>query len=301
MTNKEQVERILALHYLLSKRRFPKKSDFENYYRQKDWKYSTRTINRDLKFLKNNLGLKITYNRTWKGYELEETNDLKIEQLLNLLQANHSLSHFLKEELFSTTRRWLFNHQTYLTALFQAIEFKQKIEVSYKTHDRSYSKTYILHPYHIREAGGRLYLTAQPDDENKVIATYALERITRLEVLKEQYDMKSFDAFEHFKYCLGSWRSNDQSGNLITPKNIVLELDEAAFNYIREYPIHFSQDIIKELDNGRVQFMITVQDNPDLYNTLLQIHRTLKVISPPEVKKEFTDILRKAISLNTDD
>jgi predicted DNA-binding transcriptional regulator YafY len=302
MTNKEQVERIIALHYLLSNRRFPTMSDFQHYYSLKDWKNSPRTVNRDLEFLKTNLGLVITFDRTYKGYKIEESNKLKIEELLNLLRTNHSISHILKEAFFSTSRRWLFNHQEYLTILFQAIEFKQKILVSYKTHDRTQIKTYILHPYHLREAAGRLYLTAQPDDENKVIATYALERISKLEVLKEHYEMKkSFDAFDHFKYCLGIWRLNDESRNLIPAKNIVLELDTEAFNYIRDYPIHFSQEIITELENGRVQFRITVQDNPDLYNTLLQLQRTLKVISPAEVKNQFLNILRSIISLNQDD
>ena len=71
-------------------------------------------------------------------------------------------------------------------------------------------------------------------------------------------------------------------------KKIILKADEIAAKYIKSQPIHHSQDIIKESENG-TYFEFKLLLSEELIRTLLSYGGEIEIIEPQELKRVLTE------------
>lgn len=79
------------------------------------------------------------------------------------------------------------------------------------------------------------------------------------------------------------------------PRNVTFFVDKINAPYVRTKPLHHSQQIVEEKEDGTV-FSIKVQLNYELERLLLGFGENLVLYRPLRLKKRIEQKLRKAIS-----
>ena len=70
-------------------------------------------------------------------------------------------------------------------------------------------------------------------------------------------------------------------------KKIILKADEIASKYIKSQPIHHSQEILEEAENGTFfEFKLLLSE--ELIRTLLSYGGEIEIIEPQELKSALT-------------
>ena len=87
----------------------------------------------------------------------------------------------------------------------------------------------------------------------------------------------------------------DIIGVTLLPENKVEEI-ELLFSshlapYIQTKPLHKSQNIVKVLDDGRLQIRIRIRINPELLSMLLSYGKDVKVLQPDHLTEKIQQII----------
>ncbi len=180
----------------------------------------------------------------------------------------------------------------HLPPILEAIQAKRKIEIDYASFKTGKSKSYLLHPYLLKEYRNRWYLIAFDENSSK-IKTFGLDRFVSLQLTETKFSVdKGFSPEHFFKYSIGITASNEK------PKKVVLSFSPKQGHYIKTQPLHHSQTILKETSK-ELQISIEVIESYELMMMLLGFGSDVKVIKPKSLKKNLKKELEKAL-LNQD-
>ena len=125
--------------------------------------------------------------------------------------------------------------------------------------------------------------------ENK-IKTYALDRIISATLQREKFVMP--DDF------YPDWYFKDAFGIVVTqnePKTIAIRAGHRNANYLRDLPLHHSQQEV--VHDGFSIFYYHMRITDDLVAELLSFGSRLQVIAPPELKAMLINEYTKALNL----
>ena len=174
--------------------------------------------------------------------------------------------------------------------LLNALRNKLVIQFSYeKYYDDNISERRV-EPMALKEFKSRWYLVSR-DTKDNVIKTFALDRISALELTKQKFKLdKNFKMAEHFKYCFGIIRPSHSD---VKPEKIVLALSAKNGKYIKSLPLHESQRTI--LDNKEeTQIELELYITRDFIMELLSYGKDLKVLAPLHLKETINRIFSEA-------
>jgi hypothetical protein len=147
----------------------------------------------------------------------------------------------------------------------------------------------IFEPYFLKIFKQRWYSVGRHVQENK-IKTYALDRMINPTLQLDNYQMPAdFDPDAYF---------HDAFGIVVTqnaPKKIAIRADHRNANYLRDLPLHHSQQEV--VHDGFSIFYYQMRITDDLVAELLSYGSRLQVISPPELKAMLVGEYTKALSL----
>ncbi|NPD46896.1 YafY family protein [Lentimicrobium sp. S6] len=282
--------RIGIIYDLLKKKDFTKRNEFEDVLLEKIGHFSTRTFDRDLQKLREQFGLEIQYVNHY-GYGLNkdyEQENSKIENILHLMNSTFFKMNNLnkKDVIFPFTSNNIEVNE-FLPEISEAIAKGRKIHIAYRGYWETDRKEYILSPYLLKEYQLRWYVLSKVDGEIRV---FGLDRIRSIDVLKdESVERPKIDA-SVFNNIIGVSEAHLQ------PEKVVLAFTPRQGRYIKSSPIHPTQKVISDDENGLV-ISLKVGINWELKEVIKKNGIQVKVLEPAhlveEIKQELIDNLKQ--------
>jgi predicted DNA-binding transcriptional regulator YafY len=176
-----------------------------------------------------------------------------------------------------------------LEDIYHAIIRKKVLKITYKTFQATEPRIWNIHPYLLKEHSHRWYLLGLVEEKQNT-GIFALDRMQDIRISRTPYrENSSLDADNYF---------NDVIGVTVLPDQQVEEI-ELIFSsrltpYILSKPLHQSQIILKQYDNGNLHIQLRLMINPELLSLLLSYGNDVKVIRPAKLADE---IRRNVIEL----
>lgn len=188
MPNHNGLSRYTTILSTLKLQKFPTLNDLLDKINASEVKkIAERTLQRDFVELEN-LGIKISYSKTQKGYfidneqsthhvsslnyllEAQEKVDILLENK-SLLAQNNAKIHFEKNNIDSENIN--------LKQIINALHKNKALYVVYKTFENNESKTYEVIPLFLKQHKNRFYLVSKRILDERII-TFSLDRIGSL-------------------------------------------------------------------------------------------------------------------------
>ena len=263
----------------------------------KFFKVDRRTIFRWIETIKEKLHVEIIYS---KGkYSLSDSSKDFIQNnslnnwmfntisLMNILDGREALKdRILLEHIPSS------NAKDNLQVILEAMEQNRRISFNYiKYYNNPEHKPELFEgaePYCVKLFERRWYVLCHTNKlKDNGMRTLSLDQISNLKLLKSTFKLpKNFNTEDYFKDVYGI--TTGMNGEFQT---IEVKVDADRANYFRELPLHHSQ---KETVFKKDYSIFTYELRPsiDFYQALLHHGVHIEVLSPPNVREEFAEIVR---------
>ena len=260
-------------------------SDFQD----RPFKISNRTFQRDLNEIRSLFKIDIQYNFSTKVYYIadDQQSDLN-NRMLESIDTINSLKIVsdVNKYMFFEKRKAKGTHHFH--GLLHAIKNRIVINLIHQKYEYDEPVSRLVEPYALKESKGRWYLIAK-DPKDKRLKTFGLDRVIDFENTSKRFDYPwNLDVNEIFRHCFGVINPDNEK-----PEEIILSFHPEQGKYIKSYPIHESQAVIKDTeDELRIKLFMYI--TYDLMMELLSHGDTMEVIVPNRLKKEIGNIYRNA-------
>lgn len=180
----------------------------------------------------------------------------------------------------------------WLAAALEAARRREKIVFSYAGFNRSRVEADIVyHPYFLRLYKQRWYMIGlkegdNPDSPSRGIRTYALDRVKKLTLTGEQYEMPEGTTAEGFFADIIGVTSSHAA-----VRTIRLKATPTQAKYFRALPLHSSQH--EQVHHDYSIFTYRLKLNYELVHELLGLGAQVEVLDPPELRVMIIDELRR--------
>jgi proteasome accessory factor B len=252
--------------------------------------FSQRTLQRDIREIKNLFGLDIEFSRYSKGYHIihDEAENMNFQKMIEAFDTFNSLNMAQDIKPFIHLEKQRPQATEFLYELLHAIRNRFQIKFIYHKFWDDEPSARIGDPFVLKEFKNRWYVILKDKRDNKT-KTFALDRISNLEITNIKYNQSSdFDVVQKFKYCFGIMNPNDEE-----PQDIVLSFEPLQGKYIKTLPMHETQEILVDNEHElRISLKLFVTF--DLVMELLSHGDGVKVIQPPSLIEEVKSAHKKA-------
>jgi predicted DNA-binding transcriptional regulator YafY len=283
-----------------------------------DLEVCTKTVHRDLEFMRDRMGLPIEFDPARNGYRYTEEVDalptLQISEgeLFALMVAEKALQQYrgtpFEHRLVSALRKleralpdtislnladWDHTisfrttaepvvHVPVLAQLADAIQHRHQLRLGYRKPGARATEERTVDPYHLANVNGDWYLFAF-DHLRQAIRTFVPTRIQSAEPTGKSFQRPARFALE--KQLRDSFGVHSREGDF----EVVLRFDEAVADYLREKRWHPSQKNT-ELPGGTLELRLRLGSLVEVQRWVLGWGGHVEVIAPPEL----VDGLRRA-------
>lgn len=271
----------------------------------------TKTIRRDLDFMRDRMNLPLEFNPARNGYHYTEEVDafptLQISEgeLFALLVAEKALQQYrgtpfeqrlvtalkkLERSLpdtvslnlaewdhaisFRTSAEPIVNAPV-LETLADAIQHRRQLLLAYRKPGARATENRTVDPYHLANVNGDWYLFAF-DHLRQAIRTFVPTRIASADPTGKTFPKPARFALE--KQLRDSFGIFSRDGDY----RVVLRFDEPVADYIREKRWHPSQEL-KDLPKGGVELRLRLGSLVEIQRWLMGWGGHVQVVEPPEL------------------
>ena len=253
--------------------------------------FSKRTLQRDIKEMRNIFGVEIEYAKKEKGYFIRETEMnrenfhrmLEAFELFNSVNAAQSAQpyiHFEKRRPQGTEN---------LHGLLHAIENRRQIQFSYQKYWENQITYRAAEPYALKEFRNRWYVIAQ-DLRDKQIKSFALDRLTNLEITGQNFKLPPhYSPEQSYRYCFGIMGPNGQE-----PEEVILSFTAFQGKYLKSLPLHETQQILTD-NEDELQLKLKLFITHDFVMELLSFGAEVTVLAPDSLKDELVKSYTQAL------
>ncbi len=255
--------------------------------------FSQRTLQRDIREIRDLFGVDIEFSKRNKGYfinqtEMENRNFQRMMEafdLFNSLSLSQELSPFIHLE----KRKPQGTENFY--ELIHAIKNKFEIRFNYQKFGEEEGSERSVSPYALKEFKNRWYILGN-NNKYGSIKCYALDRLNNLEITNKKFDTpKDFNIEEYYRYCFGIISPDEGM-----PEEIILSFTPFQGKYIKTLPLHETQEIA--IDNEiELQIKLKLHITFDFIMELLSFGDNLKVLAPLALVQEIKLAHEKAFLL----
>lgn len=252
--------------------------------------FSKRTLQRDIKEIRNIFGIDIEYSKTNKGYYISqsETENMNFQRMIEAFDMFNSLN--LAQDLtpFIHLEKRRPQGTENLYGLLHAIKNKLKIKFTYQKFWEEEVSQRLVEPYALKEFKNRWYILAKDSKDNN-IKSFALDRLTNLEITTQHYQYPdNYSIEQNYRYCFGIISPNGSD-----PQDIILSFDPFQGKYIKTLPLHETQEVL--VDNAQeTRIKLKLCLTHDLFMELLSFGDNMKVIEPKKLSDEIKEAHKKA-------
>ena len=252
--------------------------------------FSKRTLQRDLKEIRNLFGIEIEYSKREKGYFINHTEyeNNGFQRMMESFDLFHSLNfaqdlkpfiHIEKQKPLGTEN---------LLGLLHAIKNTVQIEFTYyKFEDEEFTLRKV-EPYAIKEFKNRWYLLAK-DNKDNVFKSFALDRLSDLEISSKKFKYPTdYDLKKSYEFSFGIVSPNGEN-----PQDIILSFEPYQGKYIKTMPLHHSQKIITD-NELELKIKLRLCLSYDLFMEILYFGDRVRVIAPQVLADQVKQAHEKA-------
>lgn len=177
----------------------------------------------------------------------------------------------------------------HIDPLHKAIINKKTIEITYQSFKAKLPQIIVFYPYLLKEYRNRWFILGA-NRKGKAIMILALDRIeTFKELNSEKYHKAEFDVSIYFNDVIGVSKMPNQ-----TTQIVVMKIIKEHAPYIITKPIHPSQKILKEDDDGTI-FSIEVIWNFELEREILGFGEQIRILSPKRLSGKIQSRLKQTL------
>lgn len=244
--------------------------------------FSKRTLQRDIREIRNIFGIDIEFSKSAKGYYLShtESENMNFQRMMEAFDMFNSLN--LAQDLtpFIHLEKRKPQGTENLYGLLHAIKNRLQIKFTYQKFWDDEISQRVAEPYAMKEFKNRWYIIAR-DDKDGIIKSFALDRLSNLEITKKIFRYPdNFNVEEHFRYSFGVI-SPDEEG----VQEMILSFDPFQGKYIKSLPLHESQQVLIDNDAElRIKLMLCATD--DFKMELLSFGDSVKVLQPAALAEQ---------------
>jgi predicted DNA-binding transcriptional regulator YafY len=310
------LERMLRIHQELMSGKFPNASTLA-----KKLEVSTKTIHRDLDFMRDRMELPIDYTAARFGYfyyedvqafptmqitEGELVALLIAEKALEqyrgtnfekpLMSAFHKMENMLPDTIslnlsdweqtisFRTTAEPIINLENFDT-LAKATAQHKRLRLEYRKPGSRTVEPRLIDPYHLANINGEWFLFAHDHDRND-IRTFVPARMSSVEVTGERFTPpKNFSLEQRLQDSFGV---HSGKGDY----RVTIRFDVLSADYIREKRWHPSQKV-KELKSGGLELSLKLSSLDEVQRWVMTWAGRARVIEPPELIEAVREAARQ--------
>jgi predicted DNA-binding transcriptional regulator YafY len=179
---------------------------------------------------------------------------------------------------------------SFFTPLFKAIAEKKAININYHTYKSDRVIDSVIHPYYLKEYNQRWFLFAL-NDEYMSISIYALDRIEEMRKTSTKFIPNTdIDFSNYFDNVVGVSFKSDE-----VPQTVKIWVNKEQLPYTLSKPIHKSQTVIEENEDGSAVIAIEVIPNFELEQLLLSFGECIEILSPTSLREKISARLKKNI------
>jgi proteasome accessory factor B len=310
---------MLRIHQALQSGKFPNASTFA-----RELEVSTKSIHRDLEFMRDRLDLPIEYDSHRVGYHYtEEVNAFPTMQITEgelfalivaekalqqyrgtsfekpLLSAIKKMEQALPDTIslnlaeveqtisFRTRAEQILNLEIF-DALAKATAHRQQLELTYRKPGSKQTETRLVDPYHLANINGEWYLFAY-DHARKDIRTFVPARIQSVKQTGKTFARP--EKFSLDKRLRDSFGVHSGHGEY----EVVIRFNAHAADYIREKKWHESQQL-RELKNGGVELRLKLSSLVEIERWILSWGGDAVVVKPRELAESIRASARKILA-----
>lgn len=305
-TSRAPLERMIRIHTEIAAGKHPNTFSIA-----REFEVSSKTIQRDIDFMRDRMSLPIEYDSKKYGYYYTEPVDafpsLQITEgeLFALLVAEKALQQYrgtpfekrlltalkklegsLPETVSLNLTEWTQSISFRTTAeprsdpgiievLAGAAASGRQLRIGYRKPGGKEPEERVVNPYHVGNVNGDWYLFAF-DQLRKDIRTFSALRVTGVMPTGEKFQRPAKFALE--KHLKDSFGVHSRSGDF----SVAIQFDASIADYIREKRWHISQTL-EELPEGGVELKMKLGSLVEIERWILGWGSGAKVISPPEL------------------
>ena len=176
----------------------------------------------------------------------------------------------------------------HLPVVIDALKQNRRIRFSYKSYTRSLpTDGIVLEPYFVK-IFKQLWYVIGLNVKDRQVKTYALDRISRLNILQDTFVMpEEVNPSEFFKDCFGIITNRNSA------KRIVLRVEPTQAKYFRALPLHSSQQEVVHDDYSIFTYKMRI--TYDLKEEIMSHGATIEVLEPKELKTLIRTELEQAL------
>jgi predicted DNA-binding transcriptional regulator YafY len=302
------LERMLRIHQALQGGKYPNASTLAL-----EPEVSTKSIHRDLEFMRDRLGLPLEYDGARRGYHYTEevnafpTLQITEGELVALIVAEKALQQYrgtsFERPLISAIQKMEQalpdTISVSLTDVEQTISFRtrvepilnlelfdkiakataarQQLELTYRKPGQQQTEERLVDPYHLANINGEWFLFAY-DHLRKDIRTFVPARIKALKATGVTFSRPQKFSLE--SRLRDSFGVHSGEGHF----DITLRFSKQAADFIREKKWHDSQRLA-ELKNGGVELRLKLSSLSEVQRWVLSWGGEAVVVAPRELQE----------------
>lgn len=290
MANQKYYLRYSRIIYRIKKGDFPNLETILQFLSENDFEINKRTFKRDLDAILELFDIEILYDRKKRGYYVkqqeEDFSSTKLQESLDLFCTIKVVEKGKNIISFENRKSKGIDKMPHIA---DAINNRRILGFKYVKYQNLKISNREVEPYSLKESQGRWYLVAKDKKDNK-IKTFGLDRMSHLFSTNSTYVLpRDFSVEKMFYHSFGVINTN-------TPENISLEIRGANAHFIKSYPLHHSQKVIKEYGDI-ITFSLIISITEDFIMELMKYGASINVLSPQSLKKRLLFEYKKAIEV----
>ena len=276
---------------------YPGFEELKQFLADHDIVVSARTLQRDIRKIRNDFGIEILYDHNRRGYAIHRDNDQEVLAFLRFMGMARTAD-ILVESLADGHEHMrhihfdsvhLFNGREHIKTVIQAVRDRRLVGFTHQRFERNSPTHVILRPYFLREYQYRWYLVGIPEaHKTREPKNYGLDRISRIDILPQTFERTDEDYVrEKYYHTVGL---NFSAGK---PENVLVRCTVLTGKYLQSLPIHPSQEILKK-GNTHWTVRFKVVPNFEFEQKLLMHLYQIEVLSPDWFVRAFKNNVFKA-------
>ena len=294
---------MVKIHQALQAGGFPNASKLA-----REVEVSTKTIHRDIEFMRDRLNLPIEFDKANNGYfyhgEVSGFPTMQITEgeLFALVVAEKALQQYrgtsfekpllsaikkmeqalpdtislnladIEQTISFRTRAEQILDLKIFDVLAQAAARREQIELAYRKPGQTKPEMRVVDPYHLANINGEWYLFAH-DHARKDIRTFAPARIKSVKPTGKTFERpQKFSLEKRLRDSFGVHSGQDEH-------EVVIRFNARAADYVREKKWHESQKL-RELKSGGVELSLKLSSLMEIERWVLSWGGDAKVLKP---------------------
>ena len=259
----------------------------------KDFYPTERTMQRDLKTIREMCFIDIKYSRLHNGYFIDKESERDFNEWMQLFEL-FNRANVINEVLIKTPGTIdyidfdqsvsIHQEQLFPSVLIAIIE-RRKINFTYQRFWEDEPIQIELEPQLLKEYLNRWYVVGT--NEAGEFRSYGLERVTEFQILASTFKPNVKNPKKLFYDVIGLYSENKL-------EQVVLSYQPFQGKYIKSQPLHPSQKTLIDNDS-ELRIEITVCPNFELEEQILKQGDRVRVLEPEWLRKSILDRIRRAL------